>query len=263
MAALLKTSAFPAFAAALALAAAPAPASAANTAKKVWTYVVKRCAASDLTGKGTLFLGMSSNYAPGDIFTTLMDRRTALFLKGSQYLPASTGSLINLNPWSTCAGSTGKKFTLGASADLKSFIPSVPVEVGANLSRARKVSVEPTEWRWEDLIVGPYQTYLRSSADAGAALNADNRAVLLRAVKVKGIKTKLTFSKADSASLKAQVLPASLNASWTSDTELTISSAEEFYIAGQLSRFVGGELMAGDDGRWEYLSYDPVDNAPQ
>jgi hypothetical protein len=117
--------------------------------------------------------------------------------------------------------------------------------------------VTPTEIRWEEIIIQPYQSFAAGSQQASAALNAKDTAVMLRSVKVKGIQTKLTFGKSDAVTLKAQPLPASLNATWTSDTELTIKSEEEFYIAGQLSRLVGGELQAGDKGDWQQLSYDP------
>ena len=68
--------------------------------------------------------------------------------------------------------------------------------------------------------------------------------VLTRAVRVDGIKTVLKFDNSTGATLSVKPIPVGIDAKWTSSTELTISSAATFYIAGQLSSFRGTSLQS-------------------
>lgn len=228
----------------------------AQNAKTVWKYVVKKCTKSDLTGKGVLFLGASSSYRPGDLFRTLPKQQVAQSAQAKAYLPSwmfpprgdltpqqQSDLVLAEQSWSSCEGKTTKKFSIGASVDLKSIIPAT---VGFDYSNAKTVTVAPTQWRRENLLLVPYERFIKGPADDSikAELTRADARVLREAILVKGIKATLTFKSEVSLEFKSSI-PLELKPSWSKEGALTIETASEFYIAGQMAQYLDGGLQSG------------------
>jgi len=219
----------------MAIASSPA---AAQNASSIWKDAVKKCAASALQGSGTVFLGLSSNYAPGTVFARKARGRVQIQRRASEYITdQDRAAVINVNPPTSCAAVSQKSFRVGVTTDLTQL--GVPANIGIDVARARSVSIQPTTVAWEDLVLGPYEDLVSNRAPAPIRQNllVDHMPVLSRAVRVDGIKTVLKFDNSTGTTLSVKPIPLGIDAKWTSSTELTISSTATFYIAGQLSSF--------------------------
>lgn len=247
----------------------------ANNAKTAWTKVAKNCAVSDLDGQKILFFGPSNTLGPGSIW-----REAPAEANGGYRARWDANAVPNAKAWSrtgsefSCQASSTTTFSGEAAAALTTDIAPLAADVQAAFKSARSVEVKTTMMRWDLLLEGPYELALLG-LPGNSALKKDlmetGRLVLYRALKVRGFEAKLSFDKDTSAALKAKyqggVLKASnsavgtdLNYSWSSASELLITSPNDFYVAGQLVKITAGhfESSAGPGISFATVQDNPV-----
>ena len=219
----------------------------AKGAKEAWSKVISKCAQTDLNGNQILYFGPSNAIGPGSIW-----RKDAQGVFRLRYDLSQMPDPKNfMAPYSevSCDGTATSAFNFKAEAGLDA-VP-VSAELKTDLGKARKVEAKATSIAWVPVAEGPFQTYVRSMpADAGPRvdLDASDKYVLTRALKVRGFSTSLEFSSDVAAGLQAKyngALPANLagnvtgglNASWKNGNTLTLTSAADFYIAGEFQLY--------------------------
>src|SRR5579859_4840607 len=147
-------------------------------ARVVWNDTLKKCSSNDLLGSKVLFFGASNNIGPGSVWRLRADGKYS----PRWILPDAP---IHNNNESTCGGDASASFTLSSGASLDNAIAPVTGSLGFDLKRARKVTLTPTKFRWDDVVEGPYENYIRTQAkdDVKADLvPANKRFVLQRAL---------------------------------------------------------------------------------
>jgi hypothetical protein len=152
--------------------------------------------------------------------------------------------VIQVGQESDCSGVSNKTFKVDANADLSKLIP---VSLGVDYHNVKGVTLEPTNVRWDDLIIGNYETLATAAApNVKQALFVKRQPVVSRAVHVSGLKAKVTFNNGFKVDLsKLPVVPGGITVNIGTDGSLEITSTSSFYIAGVMSRFDGGSLQAG------------------
>lgn len=240
-------------------------------AKAAWSDVISKCAQTSLNGKEILYFGPSNAIGPGSIW-----RKDAQGVFRLRYDLSQMPDPKNfMAPYTevSCDGKTTRAFTFKADAGLDA-VP-VSAELKADLAKARKVEAKATSIAWVPVAEGPFQSYVRSMpADAGPRvdLDASDKFVLTRALKVRGFSTSLEFSSDVAAGLKGKYngsLPAGLagdvsgglNASWKSANTLTLTSAGDFYIAGEFQPYSPTGFASGSDAFGPVVNMEGVEAA--
>jgi len=124
-------------------------------------------------------------------------------------------------------------------------------DVKVELKSAQSTEVSVTTWRTDRLKELPFENWASSaeSGKYGEDLDNANRYVATECVRVEGMTATLTFSNDRSAALKAKYqgntppLGAHLNAKWTDDGRLVISSTQAFYVVAELSLVEKGRSL--------------------
>jgi hypothetical protein len=221
--------------------------------RQSYSDVIERCAASDLNGPNVLFFGPSNAVGAGSIWRKDANGVFHLRYDLSQmpdpknfYAPATASS---------CSGSALNNVVFGANASLD--VKPVSGELKADFKNARTVEAKANSIAWIPVAEGPYKEYVNGLPAASGVrtdLMAGDKYVLTRALKVEGFETTLEFSHDIAASLKASGIGigagsagGGLNASWTGDNKLTLTSSGPFYIAGEFQPYLPSGFAAASD----------------
>lgn len=236
-----------------------------SDARSIWKNAVKKCAASDQDGPirfggKHVFFGIGNVSGPGAIFRVFPDGGLTSSRPVSSYIPADRSNLIEVHREFSCAGTNNRSVKISPRVGIDAVIP-----IGGDLSveskRARKISFTVKNLRWENLYVGNYEQFLKTSAtatdvrqDLELIAPGSRDFVLTRVLRVDGFAVELEFDNATGVAVKAKFPPQALSIpivgeanvgadlQWTGDTKLTIVSDGSFYIAGDLRRVVNGRL---------------------
>jgi hypothetical protein len=223
-------------------------------AKASWNKVIRNCAVSDLNGPNILYFGPSNAVGTGSIWRKDAQGVFRLRYDLSQ-MPDPKNFFAPAND-SSCSGSASSKFVFGADASLDA--QPVSADMKADLSRAKKVEAKASSMAWVPIQEGPFRDYVNGlPANAGPRIDlmAGDKYVLTRALRVSGFSTTLEFSSDVAAGLHAKyngALPANLagnvggglNASWTGQNTLTLTSNGPFYIAGEFQPYLPSGFAA-------------------
>jgi hypothetical protein len=138
---------------------------------------------------------------------------------------------------------------------------SVGGTLAAELKRAQSIVVQVEALQWFDLVTGPYRAIVAGLPDTSAVRQDLERGHLLlsRALKVTGLKAELEFDSQTGAEVRTKLpatqigLPAGtvgigLKPEWQGNTKLTLTSGEDFFIAGELRKFTATGLAGGPGG---------------
>lgn len=215
-------------------------------AKTSWNDVTKKCAVSDLNGPHILYFGPSNVLGPGTIWRQADDH--SLHVRYDLNDLPGTKDFMTPGNNSPCDGTSSTTFGFQAAADLTASPLAVSAGVSNDLKKATDVTVKATSMRWDTVREGPYEAYVNALPHDSMAykeMKAGHRLVITRALRISGFSATMTFKSSDVAGLKATYdgplgagvtgkLNGSLNASWSSDGKLTLTAANDFYIAGEL-----------------------------
>ena len=106
------------------------------------------------------------------------------------------------------------------------------------------LALETRDLHAHSLLSGLGEDDRSAIADALADAVETIARVLREAILVKGIKATLTFKSEVSLEFKSSI-PLELKPSWSKEGALTIETASEFYIAGQMAQYLDGGLQSG------------------
>jgi len=229
-----------------------------DDARAMWKSVVKKCANNDLIGSDVLFFGPSNKLGPGTIWQKFTEGGGGIQVshKFSEYAP-DPESLINRGQAFSCQGMDYITTKIGAELSLESALSFTP-SLGAELKRAKEISVKVNSAQWVDIITGPFREHVLGLSDDDSVkkdLLNNGHLVLSRALKIQGMTAELSFSTEIGGELKAkfpEIGPSDadvgLNGEWTGETKLVITCTSDFYIAGELREFrVTGLAAPSDD----------------
>jgi hypothetical protein len=227
--------------------------SCSRDAKSAWNDVIKRCAASSLNGPTILYFGPSNAVGPGSIWRRDASGTYRLRYDLSQ-MPEPKNFLAPYSE-STCDGTSSSKFTFGGEGSLD--VQPITADMKADFKAAKSIEAKATAIAWVPVAEGPYEAYV-NAMDPAAGPRTDllvgDKFVLTRALIVKGFSATLDFSRETAAALKAKYngplagtagsAGGGINASWSGETKLTITSNSDFYIAGEFQRYKPTGLSA-------------------
>ncbi|MDB5977666.1 MAG: putative lipoprotein [Nevskia sp.] len=245
-----------------------------DDARTAWTSVLKKCAVSDLTGSSIMYFGPSNAIGPGSIWRK--DDDGSFRLRYALSDMPDPKAFFKQQKEFQCDGSAETKFSLKAAAGLSSSISPMSADLSNDFQKAKSITVKANSARWDLVSEGPYENYI-DSLPSGNGAKTDlkekaGRFVMYQALLIKGFSAELEFSDSDVASLKGKYsgaiaksitgdLTASLDAQWSSDNKLTLTSTDDFYVAGQLVPFSATGWAAGGGSRFgkpEDLGSKPV-----
>lgn len=217
--------------------------------KTAWNKILAKCAVSDLNGPHVMYFGPSNVIGPGSIWRKADDKAFRVRYDISD-LPFRQNYITQGNN-SPCDGSSTSSFSFKAAADLTASPLAISADVANDLEKATSVTAKATTMHWDVVREGPYEDDIKALPhDNGIwkEMTQGNRLVMVRALRVSGFSVTLTFKASDAASLKAAYngplskdvtgnVSGSLNASWSNDGKLTLTAANDFYIAGEIAPY--------------------------
>ncbi len=242
--------------------------------EEAWSDVAKNCAFSELNSDKALFFGPSNALGPGSVWRKMdsQDGGGYRVRWDSTSIPDST-SWIKAGREFDCEGKTVTKFSGSASAAFTTDLTPFSADVKSELGKAKNVDVKISMMRWDTILEGPFEQKIMSLPDTSPIkldINKDGRLVMYRALLVRGFKAKLSFDTATAAALNAKLkdgvlkpingdLGAALNVKWEKSEELTLTSVDDFYVAGELSKYSSTGFASS--GSWFSPTIDVEKNA--
>jgi hypothetical protein len=180
----------------------------AEDATSVWRRILKNCARTDVIGKDTLFFGVSNTIGPGSVWRFAQDGSLRLMFELSDAFPDEVDrvKLITVNNTGSCLGSSSSGWNLKLGLPFATPATAVSGDVGAMLSRARKVTVSITGFAVDVLKGTNWRTAFMNLGDTNpyvVELLQQNRLVAENVVKVTGLKAVFEFGTALGADVQA------------------------------------------------------------
>lgn len=228
-----------------------------KSARVAWQKVLKGCATSDLLGKDLVYLGPTNNLGAGTLFRKMGRDGFQLSLPADAYMNGVDGLIHDDSP-ANCKGTAKTSIALGGKVTTDQLL-SVPMELGATLSDAKTVEVSVDSYRWQSIVLVPYEdfvTKLPTDSSVRRAIIDKQDRILTRALRVSGLKAKLLFATAVEPSVKA-TLPSAikdaagngveLKATWKDDRTLELAAVEDAFIAGEFRYYKEGGLAAAGE----------------
>src|SRR5260221_8188525 len=178
-------------------------------ARVVWNDTLKKCSVSDLLGPKVLFFGASNNIGPGSVWRQRAD---------GAYSPRwiLSDAPVHKNSDATCQGKVTASFTLVAGASLDNAVAPVTGTLGIDLKRAKKIDLSPTSFRWDEVVEGPFEEYIRTKATQEVKADmvpANKRFVMQRALYISGLTATFEFDSTTGLNVKGKVKEGSIPAS--------------------------------------------------
>lgn len=181
----------------------------ADDATTAWRKILRKCAASDVIGKQSLFFGVSNSVGPGSVWRFADDKSIRLLFELSDAFPdeGQRTLLIKSNPVAQCAGDATSSWNLKLSLPFSTGAIPLAADIGAILGRAKKVTVsvsgfgvdELKEVNWKQAFQGlPPNNAYRSE------VNQLDRVIAENVVKIAGLKAVFVFGSQLSADVQAR-----------------------------------------------------------
>jgi len=232
-----------------------------DDARAIWKSVIKKCAKNDLLGRDILFFGPSNNLGPGTILQKFATGGGGIQVSHlfSEYA-SDPESLINIGQIFSCEGMSSSSTNIGADLSLESSL-SISGDLSIELKKAQKISVKADSVQWVDIITGPFKQKILDLSDDHSVkrdLLINGHLVLSRALRVRGMHAELSFSSKIGGEIKTKFpeidvaaglanAGIGLKGQWIGDTKLVLDSTSDFYIAGELRKFLATGLATRSD----------------
>lgn len=222
-------------------------------ARASWERVLSSCGVSDLQKSKPLYFGAANGNGVGSIWS--LDSATGDYFPASQLTDVtSRKDIVFANVELACAGEvkSGVEFQVGGSA--KPVVYPVSGEIQTTFNNAVSAKVSVSSIVQEDAYWDRFNAEFRNLPANGTILEGvalNNRYVVGRAWKIRGLKAVLSYQGNNAASAKAaldaKVASGSLGMSvkLTDNNTLEISSTQDLYVAGVLRKLSPGGVSAG------------------
>lgn len=225
----------------------------APNAAKSWESVLKSCGASDLQVSKPLYFGAANGNGVGTIWS--YDSVTKDYFPASQLSDITTRQdIVFTNVELECSGSvrSGIDFEVGVGA--KPVVYPVSGEIQSVFKNAISANVSVQSIVQEDAYWDRFNLEFRKLPFDGPIMNGvelNNRYIVGRAWKVKGLKAELKYEGDNAVSAKATIDAKAaagtigVSARLKDNNTLEISSSQDMYIAGVLRKLSPSGLSAG------------------
>ena len=226
-----------------------------QTAREAWVSVLGKCADTEVIGHDFIFFGLSNEIGPGSVWRKAEDGSFRLRFELSDIEPdaAKRQGLIRTGNTAVCQGGNLSNWSLNAGLPFEGKLTPVSGTFSSELRKAQSVAVGVDVWSIDVLKEVPYEQLLTSlKKPYDSELTKTDRLVIENAVKLSGFKAAFNFSKQIATDLKTKYSDESmsvalrngpyLDARWTSDTTLTLSSPDPFYMLAAFGRLKSGSL---------------------
>lgn len=225
--------------------------------RDAWYKVLRQCAANDLLPKERLlYFGPSAKIGPGSVWAPKENGGFGLrySLQDTSLTPAQRSNFVVRGGEGTCQGNFSSAWKFSPSATVTTVGQPLSAEITADLNRAKDVRVTVRSWRQDTLQEFGYEEWAKSdvSGTHGKDLVGPNwraRRFMDSAIAVSGFSATLNFSSSDAWALHAKypqptfTVGAGFTGAWVSTNTLTLTSQDEFYIAGSLSPVKGPGML--------------------
>lgn len=221
-------------------------------AKDIWSKFLKQCAEGEQI-RNVLFFSTSNTLGPGSLWSRS---------EKNGYIPvrkmvAAPADVLEPGATGSCAGARITTSSVGFALGADKLMSLVPVNLSTDLTRASKVAVTASNWRWDNILVGPYRDWIQQvmTNDPGNAYVRDlNRDSLLvgRAVRLVGLTADLDFGRGVAGELKAKYpagvdLEGKVTGKWTDSLTMHIAVADTVpvYVGVVLYKWTGSGFQSG------------------
>ncbi|MGX1089176.1 hypothetical protein [Pseudomonas sp. AP3_22 TE3818] len=220
---------------------------------KTWEYVLKSCGASDLQNSKPLYFGAANGNGVGTIWSYDLDTKD--YYPTSQLSDITTRKdIVFSNVEIACSGSvqSGLAFDVGVTA--KPVVYPVSGEIQGAFKNAESAKVSVQSIVQEDAYWDRFNSEFKKLPEDGSIMSGvekNNRFIVGRAWKVKGLKAVLSYQGENAIAAKAAIDAKAatgtlgVSAKLTDNNTLEISSSQDLYIAGVLRKLSPGGLSAG------------------
>jgi hypothetical protein len=227
--------------------------------KKGWSEVVRKCAVSDLIPEKIMYFGPSLNVGPGTVWRKAENNSYRLRWTLDS-MPTHSNDFLQTGAKFDCKGASSTKFEADSSIGFSSNLSKVSGNIAADFKEATDIEVKASQLQWDLVIEGPYEQFVKSLPPKNGGFRTDlekgGKLVLYRALKVTGYEATLTFDSQTGTSIKGKYsdtitstnFSPSLNLAWSGNTELKITSKEDFYIAGELVSYSSSGFSSSNGG---------------
>ncbi|WP_247539232.1 hypothetical protein [Ralstonia pseudosolanacearum] len=229
-----------------------------------WESILADCGATDLQKSKPFYFGAANVNGVGSIWTRDSEGD---YYPTSQFTSLTEKKdIVYDNKPVTCSGSAkhGMSFSLGAGA--KPVVYPASAEIQAAFTNAKSAVVSVDSIVMEDAYWDAMNAVLTSLPADNAirkGIGLNNRLMVGRAWKVKGLRAVLNYDSSVAATAKAAIDAKAASGTLNVDTKLTndktleITSKDEMYVAGVFRKLTPAGVAAGTGsqiGDWQSVS---------
>lgn len=217
-------------------------------ARAIWKDVVKKCANNDLLGKKVLFMGPSNGVGPAAIWKKGGGGYRLVWEGSDGFSEDALARIVKVGKPASCGGRTVTQSNFDVGLILGTLIAPVAGTLGIDLKKARTITIAPETWQWDEVKTGPFEQEIASANTRYRnSASANDHYVVLRALRLSGLKATLGFDQNDAAALQAKYPtdislgndPASLGftAEWKQGSNLEMTSKSDFYLVADMGKY--------------------------
>jgi hypothetical protein len=241
------------------------------TGRQAWEKVIIPCAGTDAApAKNMVYFGPSNAIGPGSVWRESEAGGYNLRGTASEITNTTVEQLVVLGQEFTCGGSETTTLRVDPSVFVTA-IGTIDSELNAELKNVSQLEASMKGVATDNLREATFENFIMTLPESNTLrrdLLRNDRLVMTKAIRVRGLQAKINLSESSSARLKskfptgsviANELGASLKVEWTGESQLTLSTddSKPIYIAASFSRYVSGQLI-GAAGAGHYGEFRPV-----
>lgn len=227
---------------------------ACDDTRELWTSVLSKCATSDKIGADAIYFGASNTFGPGTIWRTREDGTYAPVWELGDLFPQESDryKIVKVGNYADCSGMQSTSWEVKGDLPFQGGSTPISGELSTDLKKASSINVKVKNWRDVDLKEGVWKQMVGALTNDSQKTDilADNRYLQETSIQVKGLTTLFTFDINTATNLKAKYPSGkviktgddglSLQVNWNSETQLEMSTDDEFYIMAEYSKLNNG-----------------------
>lgn len=225
------------------------------------TYT-ESCTINEFNSPNEIVYYGPSNFGPGVIVQKKHEKGFDALWPSNYVLGENPNTdVLNKGPISSCSITKDKKFNL--KAGLSAVLNPLPVSASfkADFKDAEVKELNADKYAWDEVWKGPVKVALKKIKRNDPVyddLHKDSVFMITRALRVVGYEAKIEVKAENLAQLQAKWngklagnltgdIGADITASWENGNTLVLKSPDEFYLAGEISPIISGQLQVSGD----------------